>query len=208
MSKPLYPSFTPTYHHDQYPAIDPTRSALDCSDKIILITGGGRGIGKAITLAFAKAHAKGIVLLGRTKTSLDEAATEIKRISPATRVLIQTADITNRDAVQHAVDAAIAHFGEVPDVLVNNAGGLSGMASLTDVDLEEFFRALELNIKGPLIVLQAFLRANRTHSPDVARTVINISSGAAHAPYYPGGAAYSTSKLATAKIMEYLHPRN
>ena len=132
----------------------------------------------------------------------------IKPSSTSTEVSIHVADITNEDDVQRAMDAAIAHFGSVPDVLVNNAGGISGVGSLCDVDLEEFFRAFAINVKGPLIVLQAFLRANRAHSPDMARTVINISSGAAHTPYYPGGAAYSASKLATAKIVEYLYHEN
>ncbi|KAK5136468.1 hypothetical protein LTR08_003113 [Meristemomyces frigidus] len=208
MSQPLYPSFTPTYHHDQYPAIDPTNPRLDCSDKFILITGGGRGIGKAIAFAFAKAHAKGIMLIGRTHASLAVAATELKQMSPATEVFIRTADIMNQDEVQQAMDATIAHFGVVPDVVVNNAGGLGCIGSLTEVDLVDFYQAFELNVKGPLNVLQAFLRANRTHSPDAARTVINLSSGAAHVPFYPGGAAYATSKLANTKIVEYLHHEN
>ena len=74
---PLYPSFTDTYHHEQYPAIDPTQKELDCSEKVVVITGGGRGIGKAIAVAFAKAHAKGIVLMGRTRSTLETAAAEV-----------------------------------------------------------------------------------------------------------------------------------
>lgn len=205
MAQPVYPSFTPTYHHDQYPAIDPTLPELDCSGKTVLVTGGGRGIGKAIALAFAKAHATGIALIGRTQSSLDETVAEIKQIDSATDVVVCTADIVVPDQVQHAVNWVIERFGKVPDVLVNNAGGLSGVGSLTDVDLDDFWRAFELNVKGPLIVTQSYLRANQKHSPEAIRTVINIPSGAAHLPYAPGAAAYATSKLANAKVVEYLH---
>lgn len=209
MAQPLYPSFTPTYHHDQYPTIDPTQPSLSCSGKVILITGGGTGIGKAIALAFAKANAQGIALLGRTQSTLDETADEIRRINPATDVFVAVADITLQPQVQAAIDATISHFHtHVPDVLINNAGGLSGRGPLIDVDLTDFWRAFDLNVKGPLTVTQAFLRANRQHSPDTFRTVINIPSGAAHLPYAPNAAAYSCSKLASAKITEYLHHEN
>ena len=207
---PLYPSFTPTYHHDRYPAIDPTQTALNCSNKIVLITGAGRGIGKAIAVAFAQAHVKGIVLLGRTKSTLDETATEVKEASGGrTDAFVVTADIMSQSGVQTALDSTIEHFGgRVPDILVNNAGGLHGIGNLTDVDIDDFMKAFDLNVKGPLVVLQTYLRANRKHSPDAPRTVINLPSGGAHLPYAPMAAAYSCSKLANAKMTEYVHHEN
>lgn len=207
MAQPLYPSFTPTYHHDEYPAIDPTQPGLDCSSKIILVTGAGQGIGKAIAVAFAKAHAQGIALLGRTPHTLAETAAEIRQISPQTDVFASTADITVPSQVQAAVDSTVAHFDSTPPhVLVNNAGGLRGRGALIDVDLDDFWAGFELNTKGPLIVAQAFLRAVRQHAALAApRTVINIPSGGAHLPYAPGAASYACSKLASAKIFEYLY---
>ena len=202
-----YPSFTRTYHHDQYPAIDPTQPQFDCSQKIILITGGGRGIGKAIAIGFAKAHAKGIALLGRTRSSLEEAAAEVKKASGGrTDVHTVTADIMVQGQVIDAMDSVITHFDEtVPDVLVNNAGGILGLGSLADLDIDEFMKAYDLNVRGPLTVLQTYLRANRHHSPDTPRTVINLSSGAAHLPFTLTAAAYGSSKLAISKITEYAH---
>lgn len=207
---PLYPSFTKTYHHNQYPAIDPIQPALNCSKKIVLITGGGRGIGKAIAIAFAQAHAKGIALLGRTKSTLDETAVEIREsTSGGTDVFPVTADIMKQSEVEAAMESTINHFGgRVPDVLVNNAGGLHGIGNLTDVDIDDFMKAFDLNVKGPLTVLQTYLRANRKHSPDTPRTVINLPSGAAHLPYAPTACAYGTSKLANSKITEYVHHEN
>lgn len=204
---PRLPSFTPTYHHDVYPAIDPTQPALDCSDKIILITGGGRGIGKAIALGFAKAKAKGIVLLGRDDKTLKSSAAEIRILSPSTEVFVTTADIQKQDQVHKALQDIVAHFGTVPHVLVNNAGGLRGQGPIIDVDISDFWESFELNTRGPLIVSQAFLRLARTEKK-VNRTIINISSGAAHVPYAPGIASYSCSKAATCRIMEFLHHEN
>ena len=206
---PRHPSFTPTYHHDVYPAIDPTSPALDCSDKIVLITGGGRGIGKAIAKGFAAAKAKGIVLLGRDATTLQTSAAEIRTLSPSTDVFIATADIQQQDQVQKALQDVVAHFGTVPDVLVNNAGGLRGQGPIIDVDIDDFWESFELNTRGPLIVSQAFLRSARAHDAEKkGRTIINISSGAAHVPYAPGIASYSCAKAATCRIMEFLHHEN
>ena len=203
---PTYPSFTKTYHHDQYPAIDPTQTLLDCSKKVVIITGGGRGIGKAIAIGFAKAHAKGIALLGRTKSSLENAAAEVRQASDGlTDVHIVTADIMVQSQVTEAMESTIKHFGRVPDVLINNAGGITGLGSLADLDIDEFMEAYDLNLRGPLTVLQTFIRANRQHSPDTPRTVINLPSGLAHVPFAGPAASYGSSKMAMARITEYAH---
>lgn len=115
---PTYPSFTPKYHHDEYPAIDPTQAALDCSQKVVFITGAGSGIGEAIAIAFAKAHAQGVVLLGRTQSTLDHTAEKVKAASDGrTKTLVTVADVTDQTQVQAAMELAIQHFGDrVPDV--------------------------------------------------------------------------------------------
>ena len=211
MASPLlFPSFTTTYHHKQYPAIDPKQPSLNCSKKIIVITGPGRGIGQAIALAFAHAGAKGIALLGRTKATLDETAAEIKRISSTTQTISIPLDITEPASVTSALDDVVRFFGRRPDVLVNNAGGVAKGAhtSLLDVDIGAFRRTNELNIIGPLAVTQAFARvhaASDKADPSARVAVINVSSGAAHLPFYPNGVAYSSSKLAGAKVIEYLY---
>ncbi|KAF2718569.1 NAD(P)-binding protein [Polychaeton citri CBS 116435] len=202
-----WPSFTPTYHHDVYPAIDPTQPALDCSDKVVLITGAGSGIGKGIALAFAQAHAKGIALLGRTTSTLESCAAEVTTTSEGrTATFVCTADITKQDEVQAALAAAARHLGNRIDVLVSNAGGVRAGGPLADIDIGGVWQTYELNVLGPLIVTQAFRKLVPTSAaPDSPRTVVSIPSGAAHLPYAPGGIAYSTSKLANAKIVEYLH---
>lgn len=206
MSQPLYPSFTPTYHHSQYPAIDPTQAHLDCSDKLILVTGAGSGIGEAIATAFSKAHAKGIVLLGRNEATLQSTATKIAAESDKTEVLVVRADITSREQVHAAFTKITDHFNAATDVLINNAGGLLAFGAVADIDIGGFWKTHELNVLGPLIVTQAFIRAAKASvQPDARRAIINIPSGSAHIPYAPTAVAYSTSKLANAKVLEYVH---
>lgn len=123
-----------------------------------------------------------------------------------TDVLVVTADIMVQSQVTDAMSSIISHFnGTVPDVLVNNAGGMIGLGTLTNVDIDEFMKAYDLNVRGPLTVLQTYLRANAHHSPDTPRTVINMASGAAHLPFTMTGGSYGSSKLAISKITEYAH---
>lgn len=204
-----YPSFTPTYHHNEYPAIDPRQPSLSCSGKIVLITGGGRGIGQAIAIAFAKAHATGIALLGRTKSALDETAATIQETSRGeTDTFVVTADFTIQDQIKYAFDSTISHFGRVPDILVNNAGGFACTGDIADVDIDAFMITFDMNVRGPLTVMQTFIQAARKESPTTPRTIINLPSGAAHIPYAQTMAAYGTSKLANAKLTEYAHHEN
>ena len=172
-----------------------------------MITGAGRGIGRAIAVAFGKAHAEGVILLGRTQSTLDETAAEVKDASGGkTEPFVATADFMIQSQVQAAMDTATEHFsGHTIDVLVNNAGGVVGSGNLADVNVDEFMQAFDFNVRGPLNVLQAFIRESQKHSPNTPRTVISLPSGAAHLPYAPTAASYACSKLANAKMIEYLH---
>lgn len=162
-----------------------------------------------MAIAFAQAHAKGIALLGRTKGTLEETASEVQQTTSTTDVFVATADITDQTQVQSAFTAMVEHYGVAPDVLVNNAGALVARGAMIDVDIEQLWKSFDVNTKGPLIVSQAFSRAARdSREPDALRTLINIPSGAAHLPFYPNGGPYAISKLASTKITEYLHYEN
>lgn len=109
----------------------------------------------------------------------------MKKVSDGkTDVFITTADFTKQDQVEAAMDSSIDHFGgKVPDVLVNNAGGLVGIGDLIDVDIDGFMKAFDMNVRGPLTIAQALLRACRDHSDSKPKTVINLPSGGAIIPY-------------------------
>lgn len=126
--------------------------------------------------------------------------------SDKTDTLVIPADITSRQQIESAFANITEHFDAAPDVLINNAGRLLAFGAVADIDIEAFWKTYELNVLGPLIVTQAFIRAAKaSKEPDTRRIIINIPSGGAHIPYAPTAVAYSTSKLANAKVLEYVH---
>jgi NAD(P)-dependent dehydrogenase (short-subunit alcohol dehydrogenase family) len=201
------PSFTPTWHNAPYAAIDSTHNpAISASGKSIFITGSGKGIGEAIALEFARAGARAIVLTGRTAASLESCKAKIAALSPDTQVEAIVVDITNASGIAKAFQTATSYFGPI-DVLVNNAGYLPDEHTTVAMSpLDDYWRAFEINVKGGLIVTQAYLQPGI--AIDRGATVINVSSGVAHIPYIPGYSAYGASKLALVKVMEYVQTEN
>jgi NAD(P)-dependent dehydrogenase (short-subunit alcohol dehydrogenase family) len=167
-------SFTPTYHHHTYPAIDPSRPELSAKGKVVLVTGGGQGIGKATARAFAQANADALIITGRTQKTLLECKTEIEKINPDMKVRTFIGDVTNTDAVRTVFDSIKEEFGRV-DVLVSNAGYLPEPAPISKQDPDDFWKAFEINTKGAFIVVRAFLGVASQNA-----TLINVSTGLAH----------------------------
>lgn len=194
------PTFINTYHTSQYPEISDTNPALSQAGKVIFVTGGGKGIGKSIATSFAKAGAKAIIITGRTPASLEEAKISLSQYG----IPIETfaADVADEKAIQHAFSTAHRKYGPI-DVLVSNAGYLSVHVPISDSPLQDYWQGFETNVKGGLVVAQAFVKVAAPNA-----TLINISSGAAHIPYIPGYSGYSASKLAFWRIMEYFQQEN
>ncbi|RBR24899.1 uncharacterized protein FIESC28_02317 [Fusarium coffeatum] len=200
-------NFVPTLRHKTYPAIDENNPELSANGKVVFITGGGSGIGRQIAKAFLTAGAKGIFLAGRNESKLQDAVSELNNLQGSankkTTFHYTTADVTDAGSVASAFKKANEVFGHI-DILIQNAGYLDDHVSVIDSDLEDYWKTFEVNVKGALIVVKQFLKQSRAGD-----TIINISSGAGHLPYLPGYSAYSGSKLAFAKIMEYVqheHP--
>jgi NAD(P)-dependent dehydrogenase (short-subunit alcohol dehydrogenase family) len=194
-------SFTPTYHHHSYPAIDPSRPELSTKGKVVLITGGGQGIGKASARAFAQANADVIIITGRTQKTLLETKTEIGKISPDTKVRTFIGDVTDANAIRTIFDSIKEEFGRV-DVLVSNAGYLPEPVPISKQDLDDLWKAFEINTKGTFIVVQAFLGVA---SPNA--TLISVSTVAAHVAW-PGGQGYTSSKAATLSYLQFVQNEN
>jgi 7-alpha-hydroxysteroid dehydrogenase len=139
------------------------------TDRVALVTGGGKGIGRGIAWAFAEAGAD-VAVAARTKSDLDETVAGIE--ARGRRGLAVVADVTRTEDLERLVAEALAAFGRI-DVLVNNAGGSPPRPALATS--ERFFeRALRMN------VTQAFL-LTRMVVPKMVETaaggaVLNISS--------------------------------
>lgn len=156
-------------------------------DKIALITGASRGIGKGIALKFAQQGAT-ILLVGRKMPGLEAAAEEIRALGAKADCF--TADVAKEDDVTHLVDQVMAKYGRV-DILVNNAG-ISKEMPLMEMPVSVFDEIMTTNMRSVMLVTKAIL----PHMVEQkGGSIINIGSGAALRGL-PGSVAYSASKAA------------
>src|SRR5262245_21044834 len=139
--------------------------------KVALITGGGRGIGKAIALGFAQEGAA-LVLCGRTLAALEEVCHAVHRRGGAA-IPVQ-ADVAREADVARVRDQALAVFGQI-DILVNNAGVAGPLGLITTLSKQAWDDTLAINLTGMFLCARAVLE------PMIARrtgNIINLSSGA------------------------------
>jgi len=152
----------------------------------VFVTGGGRGIGRAIALRFAKEGAR-VVVAARTSDELDRVVGEID--AAGGKGCAAQLNMRDHGSVEAAVFRAVAFLEGAIDVLVNNAG-VFGVTPFEELELGEFERFLDVNLVGPCLVtmeaLPALKESERAH-------VFNVSSTAGKRGY-PGGTAYCASK--------------
>lgn len=202
-----FKSFTRTWHSQSYPEILPSRSELSAAGKVVFITGGGSGIGKATAIAFAQAGAKIIAIFGRRVENLLLAAEEVRKANPAgtTTVVVESVDISQHVALDAAfTNASNKAGGAKVDILVNNAGSLKPLNSLTTYGEKDLRESIEGNLIGSFNVVQA---AMPLLSPKAK--ILNISSGIGHINPIPGFWTYASLKLAIVKMFDFLqaeHP--
>lgn len=202
----MFKSFTKTWHAQPYLEISPLRPELSATGKVIFITGGGTGIGKATAISFAQAGAKVIAIFGRRLENLQLAAEEIRYANTAgtTTVIYESVDITQRSAVDTAFASAIKQAGGVKvDVFVNNAGTLKPPSPVTTQGEPELRQMIEGNLIGSFNAVQAIM-------PFLApkAKILNISSGVAHIDPLPGYWVYGALKLAIVKMFDFLQVEN
>jgi len=144
--------------------------------KICVVTGAGRGLGRAIALAFAAQGAE-IVLAARSRGELEAAAGEIA--ATGRRALVQPTDVTRPAALAALADAAVAAFGRI-DVWVNNAGGFTrepgSTAEWLEVTEAGWDAMLALNLKAQIFGAQAAARAMRQSGGGVILFMSSIDS--------------------------------
>ncbi len=143
---------------------------FDLTGKVAIVTGAGRGIGRAIAEAMASCGAT-IVLAGRTRETLDEAAGTIGE--PA---LVHPADVARETDVVALRDAALTRFGRI-DVLVNNAGVNPIWRTIEKIDLADWQAILDVNLTGVFLCCKHIGSAMAERG---AGSIVNISSVAGH----------------------------
>ncbi|MFL6695117.1 MAG: SDR family NAD(P)-dependent oxidoreductase, partial [Ramlibacter sp.] len=165
-------------------------------ERVVLVTGGSRGIGAAAALSLAR---RGFVpvLAVRDPAAASEALASIE--AQGLRALSVRCDVTDDGSVREAVEDCLDLTGRL-DALVNNAGQIDPIGVLGGTDPTAWAAAISVNLVGPYRMAQAALPALAC-SP--AATIVNISTGAAHAPR-EGWSAYCSAKAGLAMLTRCL----
>ncbi len=156
-------------------------------NKVALVTGASRGIGRAIALGYADEGAD-LVVCARNEQHLQQLAGRLEEMGR--HALAVQADVSQEPEVTRVVDHALQEFGRI-DVLCNNAG-VNHTCSVDEMPLEEWDGIIAVNLRGPLLLSRAVL-------PHMKRQnygrIVHVSSMSA-VLCSPGSAAYSASKAA------------
>ncbi len=159
---------------------------MKLKDKVAVVTGGGRGIGRATALAFAKEGAK-LVIAARTASQLEDTGREIAALN-GNEVLAVAGDLSRKADILNVVNKTIERFGP-PDILVNNAG-LQSRSLTVDADDDAWQHVIQTNLVGTYLMTKYFLK---TMIPRKYGRIINVLSVNAKVGH-PFGSAYAASK--------------
>lgn len=154
-------------------------------DKVAIITGAGRGIGKAIALGFAEQGAH-IVSAARTESEVKEVAEKIKKFGRESLGIV--CDVTNEDQVKNLIQQTLGKFNKI-DVLINNAG-IGSMRPVYATQLESFERVIKVNLTGTFLCTK---HVWKLMADSGGGSIINISSLGGLVGY-PLLSAYCASK--------------
>jgi NAD(P)-dependent dehydrogenase (short-subunit alcohol dehydrogenase family) len=159
---------------------------MKLKDKVAMITGGGRGIGKAIALAYAREGAK-LALCARTGTELEQSVNELRGLGTEAEGWV--CDVSVPESVQLFVAGVQKKFGRI-DVLVNNAGVMTRPVPITELEIKKWDYTIAVNLRGPFLVTQAVLPIMMKQKYG---SIINVSSSIGRGAY-ANFTAYATSK--------------
>jgi NAD(P)-dependent dehydrogenase (short-subunit alcohol dehydrogenase family) len=173
---------------------------FDLSGKVAVVTGGSRGLGREMVLAFAE-HGADVVIASRKIDACEQLATEVTERFPGRQALAVAAHVGRWQDCDDLAGAAYARFGKI-DVLVNNAGMSPLYPSLVEVSEDLYDKVLSVNLKGPFRLMA--LVGDHMARGD-GGSIINISSTASLKPT-PTETAYAAAKAGlNALTVAYAH---
>jgi 3-oxoacyl-[acyl-carrier protein] reductase len=164
-------------------------------DQVALITGSGRGIGRAMAQLFAKEGAA-VFLTARTEKELARTAAEITAAGGRAKFLV--GDLANEADCRAAFDKIVAEYGRV-DILVNNGGHYGPVLSVEEHPMEEFDRVIAVHLRAAFLLSQLVLPGMYQRKRGV---ILNISSISAKAAY-SWGSAYAAAKAGLLGLTRY-----
>ncbi|AZK47877.1 3-ketoacyl-ACP reductase [Paenibacillus lentus] len=167
---------------------------MSLNNQVAIITGAGKGIGKAIAEALAKEGVH-LGLIARTTSDLETLQSELKK-SYGIKVAIASADISDQAAAEQAVNTLVAELGGV-DILINNAG-IAKFGKLVEMDPKDWERIIQVNLMGTYYMTRAVLPRMIVQNQG---NIINIASTAGERGFATGS-AYNASKFAIMGLTE------
>lgn len=173
---------------------------MNLEGRVAVVTGGGQGLGREFAMGLAAAGAA-VGVIGRAQTQLDEMLGRLELMSA--RVLVSKADITDNAAVRASFKDIQTQLGPI-DVLVNNAGVFKAFGNVSEVDPDEWWHEIEVNLKGQFLCAQAVLPGMIERS---SGRIINLAS-VGGTETFPAISAYTTSKAALIHLTRTIAAEN
>jgi len=159
---------------------------MNLKNKVILITGAGSGLGKALAIAAGQAGGK-VICAGRRKERIQQTAEEVTKTGGLGAAIEM--DVTDGKSVEKGMKQAEKEIGPI-EILINNAGIITGMKAVQDLPVDEWDRIMATNVRGPYLLMKSIL-------PGMIQRgfgrIVNISAPIKH---LPKAAAYCASKCA------------
>lgn len=170
---------------------------MQFKDKVAIVTGGGKGIGKAVSLAYAREGAN-LVIAARTGSALREVAEEIEAMGR--KCLVIVSDLADNAQPLVIVEKVMEEYGKI-DILVNNSGWEGPIMNVHEMDLEGWNKILAVNLTASMLCARYVLE--KSMIPRRSGIIINISSGQGRRGF-PKRSAYSSTKFALIGLTQSL----
>lgn len=160
---------------------------LDFSNKVVIVTGGGRGIGAGVALRFAQAGASVVINYLTSETGAQLVEKQVKALGR--EAIVVQGDVSNKDEVELLIEGAIQEFGRI-DVLINNAGAYP-LHGLLEMSEEAWTQVVDVNLRSAFLCTQ--VAAKRMIARGRGGAIVNITSIEAENPA-PMHAHYNAAK--------------